>query len=117
MNAIKHKASKLGVLVLAGVFVFAGLNMSTQVTAGEVGYNFRDRTTYFYVMPSEELPTPSDIAQYCPPKWTFEIYQWTLSKDDPTSYTTSEEPIVQGDCLDDSEFIEVPVNPADKFGI
>lgn len=100
------KAIKLAILGLA-----AGVLLVTQVTAGEVAFNFQERTTQFYSMPGEPLPTKEQIAEYCPPGWTYELYRWTRTEDN--TYTSSD--AGQGQCPGSD--IEVPANPADKFGI
>ncbi len=96
-------------LVLIGVFIFAGLNMPTQVTAGEVSFDFENEITRFYAMPSEDLPTKNDIGMYCPPGWTYEIYEWVETEGG--SYAPRA--FAQGPCPS----IAPPENPNDRLGI
>jgi len=100
------KAIKLAILGLA-----ASLMLVTQVTAGEVSFNFQTRTTLFYSMPGEPLPTLEQIGEYCPPGWTYELYRWVLTEEN--TYVPAD--AGQGQCP--SSEIEPPENPADKFGV
>ena len=79
------------------------------VTAGEVGYNFEEEIVQFYAMPSEDLPTAEDIAEYCPPGWSYEVYLWVLTEDG--SYVPDD--VAQGQC----PAIPQPAKPYDRFGI
>ena len=79
------------------------------VTAGDVAYNYREKTVLFYAMPSDDLPTKQDIAQYCPPGWTYEVYRWVLQ--DEGGYGVADAD--QGTCPN----IPEPENPFDKLPI
>ncbi len=99
-------AIKVLIMTLA-LTLFMGGNQ--WVTAGEVGHNYENKIVRFYANPGEDLPTEVQIAQFCPPGWSYEVYRWTVTPDG----SLVPHDVAQGQCPD----VTPPANPYDKFGI